>query len=249
VTDPDVGDTARFSLNDPVTPASAFRIEGDQLLTTRPLDFELLSAWGVSVRALDRFGMSVTQSLTITLTNVNEAPIGIILSNPVIREEAPIGTLVGLLSANDPDRGDRQTFSFVENPENLFRIVGNRLEVAAALAFRTNASPLIRVQARDAGGLAAEASFSVTVIPTPVLTFSTRLVEEGAERILWSDVVQPKLDFNMRYEADSSTDLITWKPLLIPPQVISTGVQSQTVRYLLPAGGVQRYLRIRILAP
>ena len=249
VTDPDAGDTARFSLNEPVTPASAFRIEGDQLLTTRPLDFELLSAWGVSVRALDRFGMSVTQSLTITLTNVNEAPIGIILSNPVIREEAPIGTLVGLLSANDPDRGDRQAFSFVENPEKLFRIVGNRLEVAAALAFRTNASPLIRVQARDAGGLAVEASFSVTVIPTPVLTFSTRLVEEGADRILWSDVVQPKLDFNMRYEADSSTDLITWKPLLIPPQVISTGVQSQTVRYLLPAGGVQRYLRIRILAP
>jgi hypothetical protein len=249
VTDPDAGDTARFSLNEPVTPASAFRIEGDQLLTTRPLDFELLSAWGVSVRALDRFGMSVTKSLTITLTNVNEAPIGIILSNPVIREEAPIGTLVGLLSANDPDRGDRQAFSFVENLENLFRIVGNRLEVAAALAFRTNASPLIRVQARDAGGLAVEASFSVTVIPTPVLTFSMRLVEEGADRILWSDVVQPKLDFNMRYEADSSTDLITWKPLLIPPQVISMGVQSQTVRYLLPEGGVQRYLRIRILAP
>jgi hypothetical protein len=198
---------------------------------------------------MDRFGMSVTQSLTITVTNVNEPPTGIFLSNLVVREEAPIGTLVGVLSANDPDRGDQHTFSLVENPEKRFRIIGNRLEVAAALASRTNASPSLRIQARDSGGAVAVASFSITVTPTPTPTFSTRVVGDGEDRILWSDVVQPKLDFNMRYEADSSTDLVTWKPLAIPPQVISTGTQSQTVRYFLPAAGGQRYLRIRILAP
>lgn len=245
--DPDAGDTARFAIVGGA--ASAFRVAGDQLFTTQPFNFEQAPKVTLQLMATDRRGLSFTQSLVITITNVNEPPAGIALSNQSVREEAPFGTLVGLVSAADPDQGDTLAFTLVDDAGGSFRLVGNRLETARALSFRDAPRPTVRIRATDTAGATAEAALAVTVVELPPPAFTTHVVGSGTDQLLWTDVVLPRLGFGMQYQADTSTDLREWTPLLIPPIQIGTSSQADTLRYVMPAPGPTRFLRIRRVYP
>ena len=65
----------------------------------------------------------------------------------------------------------------------------------------------------------------------------------------FEDVVLPHLGFGMKYVADSSTDLGRWSPILIPPILIGSDAGADTIRYVLPASGAMRFLRIRAVYP
>src|SRR4029079_9811608 len=79
----------------------------------------------------------------------------------------PSGTLVGNLSATDPDAGSSFTFSLVPGPgatDNAsFAIVGGALRTAAPLNHETTPTRSVRVRATDQGGLFYEKAFTVNV--------------------------------------------------------------------------------------
>ncbi len=79
--DPDSTDTYTYTL---VTGSTSFRIRGDTLYTNRSFDYESAGAGGtlppqypITVRATDPAGASITTTLTIEITNVNEPPEGL----------------------------------------------------------------------------------------------------------------------------------------------------------------------------
>ena len=72
--DPDMGDIFNYVLAGGADDA-AFTIVGDKLHAKSALDFETKSSYAIAVKSTDAGGLSVTQNLTVTVTDVNDAPI------------------------------------------------------------------------------------------------------------------------------------------------------------------------------
>ena len=130
------------------------------------LSFESRDLWTLKVRSTDPFGESVTSSIEIRLLDVNENPSGILLSAAVFLEHAPLGTVVGSLSARDPDFHDNHTFALVSNPSGVFSVVGNTIKIFADVDFETMVTNPFTVLLRttDRAGLSFEQTLNITVL-------------------------------------------------------------------------------------
>jgi ELWxxDGT repeat protein len=97
----------------------------------------------------------------------NAAPVGIAVSPPAVPENRPAGTLVGTLSAIDPDLGDSFSFALVSGAGDtgnaLFTISGTSLLTAAAFDFESRPAHGVRVRVTDRGGLSFEKALSIAV--------------------------------------------------------------------------------------
>ena len=143
-----------------------------------PTDNGTNNTYEVAVVATDAAGNASTQTVTITVTNVNEAPTDIALSASSVAENAATGTTVGTLSATDVDAGDTFTYTLVSGTGDTdnasFTIDGNTLKTAAVFDYETKSSYSVRVRVTDAGGLTFEKVFTITVTDldevSPVIT-------------------------------------------------------------------------------
>ena len=190
-TDPNSGDTHTYSLVAGAgdTGNAAFTIAGNELRTAAQLDFETQSSYSVRVRSTDQWGEFAEQAFTIAVTNVNEAPTAMALSNPSVAENSPAGTAVGTFTATDPDAGDTHTYQLVagdgDTGNAAFAIAGNELRTAAALDFETQSSYSVRVRGTDLNGLAVDQVFALNVTnvneaPTALALNNTSVAENAA---------------------------------------------------------------------
>ncbi|MDN5003916.1 VCBS domain-containing protein [Bradyrhizobium sp. GCM10027634] len=157
--DPDAGDSATFTLTD--NSGGLFAISNGNLVTTAPLDFEQAASHQVTVRATDAGGLSYDKTFTIATINVNEAPTAVLLSNASVAENSAAGTVVGALSAVDPDAGDSATFTLTDNAGGLFAISNGNLVTTAPLDFEQAASHQVTIRATDSGGLSHDTTFTI----------------------------------------------------------------------------------------
>ena len=99
--DPDTGDTFTYTLEDLAGHAdnAAFDISGDQLITKEVFNFELQPSYSILIRTTDGGGLSFDKEFTITVTDVNEPPTDIDLSNDLVAENEPVDTVVGTLTS------------------------------------------------------------------------------------------------------------------------------------------------------
>ena len=125
--DPDAGDTFTFSADDP-----NFEVVGTQLKVKAGANLDIdavgqQTSYDVDVTVTDTAGtgLSFTKTLTITVTPFNEKPTDVSLSNSTVSETATGGTVVGDLSAADPDAGDTFTFT-LDDPSGKFELSGNQ---------------------------------------------------------------------------------------------------------------------------
>ena len=138
---------------------AAFTIVGNELKLNESADFETQNEYSIRVKGTDSGGLSIEKVFTISVTDVpeNVAPVGITLDNHTIAENSPSGTVVGTLSAIDPDDGDTHTFNLtdpVQHPDNAhFTIDGDQLKAAAIFDFEAKASYTLNLQVTDADGL------------------------------------------------------------------------------------------------
>lgn len=183
--DPDAGDTATFAL----APGAAsqdngdFRIVGTRLETGATFDFEARSSYSIRVRATDGAGAAIERTLLIAVTNVNEAPARVELSNASVAEGQPAPTVVGLLSEVDPDAGDTATFALVSgagSQDNAgFRIVGAVLVTDTVLDSGAQATAAIRLRVRDAGGLTLDRTLLITIVPAGATPVASVAFDDG----------------------------------------------------------------------
>ncbi len=186
--DPDVGNTFTYTLvaGTGGTDNASFQIAGNLLKTNAVFDFETKSSYGVRVRSTDQGGLSFDKAFTITVTNANEAPSDILLSNSTIGENAGANAVVGTLSGADPDAGQSATLVFslpALNDNASFNISGTSLRANASFDFETKSTYTVTVRATDSGALTFDKQFTITVInvneaPTDI-ALNNNTVAEG----------------------------------------------------------------------
>ena len=93
------------------------------------------------------------------------APVDLALFGNTVEEDAPAGTVVGLLSATDPD-GDSITFTLEGDSVDIFEIVGNELRLREDADLDVDETPTVTVvvKAEDATGLASFETFEIGVV-------------------------------------------------------------------------------------
>jgi len=158
VTDPNVGDSYAVTL---VTGTgsddnAAFAVDGNQLRANSGFNFEAKSNYSVRVRVTDADGLSVEKVLSITITDLNESPTDVAISNSTIPENSAVGTEIGEMSSFDPDANDPTVYTLVagsgSSGNQFFSIQGNKLIANSSFNFEEQASYSIRVRAEDQQG-------------------------------------------------------------------------------------------------
>ncbi len=120
------------------------------------VDYESSSgSYTLSVTATDAGGLSVSGSVTVAVSDVNEAPTVITLTPSTIAENSAVDTVVGTLSTTDADGG--QTFTYTlgpQNPAGLFKVCtanAQRLCVASGADFEVAQVATVEVTSTDSG--------------------------------------------------------------------------------------------------
>ncbi|MCC6984160.1 MAG: right-handed parallel beta-helix repeat-containing protein, partial [Bauldia sp.] len=150
--------------------ADSFEIEGTALYLRAgvALDFESRSSLAVTVTAADASAddeKTASVDFTLAVANLNEAPVAVEITGGSVEENAPAGTLVGTIAVEDPDGESNFAYALSGAGADLFRIVGNRIEVAegAVLDYETVASYDLELTVTDAGGLGLTTPLTIAV--------------------------------------------------------------------------------------
>ena len=167
--DPDAGDSLTYAL--PTSYAGPFEIAGNEirLKAGASLDHEAAGQHVLTVTTSDAGGLSRSDVVTITVTNVNEAPTSLGVTGGTVAENAVAGTVVARLAGTDPDAGDSLTYALPASYAGPFEIVGDeiRIKAGASLDYETQPSYSLQVTVRDAGGLAITSTVLVTITDVP----------------------------------------------------------------------------------
>lgn len=164
-------------------PLAAGSYEVARLLATVPATAEpghthLLDVSSVSLNeglipAVDDDGVHVVAA-------GNRPPTAINVSAKTVLENSPAGTLVGMLSASDPDYGDTFQFELVAGEGDVdnaaFTIAGDQLATAVSFDFETSTSRSIRVRVTDAEAESFEAVLQIDVLNQVETLHVTRLL-------------------------------------------------------------------------
>ncbi|XP_064622227.1 protocadherin Fat 4-like isoform X2 [Lineus longissimus] len=190
VKDPDNPDAHTFTLLDDGGGTFVITSPKGELLTSASanLDYETQDLYTIKVKATDKGGMSIDTAFTITVTDINEKPNDLSMSNAKIDENSPADTVIGTLQGKDPDNMKKQrqnlAYTLVDDADGRFKIVdGIKVVVAAAntgcldrtsavkcqLDFETKTSHNILVKVTDDGTPSpTSAEMSLTVEVTDV---------------------------------------------------------------------------------
>ena len=114
-------------------------------------------------RVTDADGDTGDATARVTMTGgVNDAPSSVSLTGGSVRENLAAGTVVGTLSAVDPD-GDAVSFAVTGGKASLFEVVGNQLVTKASLDYETATRHVVGLRATDSHGTTLDTSVTVQV--------------------------------------------------------------------------------------
>ena len=169
-TDEDAGDTFTYTVEGGAD-QGVFSINGtDLVLTNGILDFETKPSYEVIVRTTDAGSLFFEQTLTITVTNANEPPTAINISNSAIDEliDTTSGYSIGVLAGIDPDAGDTLSYSVVGGADQANFIIGgagsDELIISdGILDYETKSSYEVIVRVTDSGNFTFDQIFTITI--------------------------------------------------------------------------------------
>jgi hypothetical protein len=170
--DVDAGDTLTYSLGG--VDAGFFSINGSGAITFTAPDFDTAqdtngdNVFDIQVIVTDSLGLQTTQNISVSLTNINEAPVLNPIGNPSVLENST--GIITTAIATDADAGDTLTYTLSGIDAALFSIDS----VTGAISFTAPdfENPLdnggnnvydIQVIATDLMGLTATQNIMVTV--------------------------------------------------------------------------------------
>ncbi len=159
-------DTLSYSLSG--TDAASFDIvsTSGQLQTKAALDYETKTSYSVTITAKDPDELSDTISVTINVTDVNEAPV--YASNSItltIAENTAASVNIGSVVSATDDDGDTLSYSLSGTDAASFDIVSTsgQLQTKAALDYETKTSYSVTITAKDPDELSDTISVTINV--------------------------------------------------------------------------------------
>ncbi|SIO62603.1 Cadherin domain-containing protein [Singulisphaera sp. GP187] len=191
--DLDVADTKTFSIT-LGNSLGAFAISAAGVITVADstrLDYETNPGFYLQVKVTDGGGLFASNTVSILLTNVNEAPTNTALSASSIPENLPVGTTIGAFTTSDPDHGNSFIYTLVSGTGDTDNASfsldpAGQLRSAASFDFETRSTYSIRVRSTDQGGLFVERVFPIAVTnvneaPTITADVAAVTVDEGGD--------------------------------------------------------------------
>ena len=190
--DPDSGQTHQYVLVDGDGGAFGLDATSNTIVVKGKLDFETKAKYQIKVTSTDngKPAMSITKTIAITITDVNERPATPTLSKTTVKENSRNGTVVGTFNAVDPDRpAQKISYKLLANDRDHFRIGGsasNQLIVnKATLDYEAAVKRhQVTVQATDSGSppLTSTSVISISVLnendpPTDISLSGTTVKE------------------------------------------------------------------------
>lgn len=137
-----------------------------KLVAGKSLDYETESSVQLTVTTKDQGGLSYSESFTVNVNDVNEAPVNsaptdIDLSNASVAEGAA-GAVVGDLTTVDPNGGDTHTYAV---DDGRFEVVNGQLKLktGVSLDYADGSSIALKVTTTDQGGLDYSENFTIAV--------------------------------------------------------------------------------------
>ncbi len=194
-TDADGSDTHTYTLVSGTgsTDNASFNINGSQLRATASFNFETKATYSIRLKTEDSGvgNLSFEKALTITVTDVNEAPTDISLSAASLAENNLANAIIGSLSTSDPDTANTHTYTLVSgtgaDDNASFNIFGASLRVTSPLDFEVKNSFSVRIRSTDngTGSLYFEESYAITVTdvndtPSDIALSASSLAENNA---------------------------------------------------------------------
>lgn len=186
-TDEDIANTFTYSfVNTAGNNNSDFTIIGSQLRTNNVFDFETRQNYVVFIQTNDGNGGLFTKQLLLTVTDSNDAPTAINLTNTSVSENLLPNTFVGKLSANDPDAGATHTFALVlgagSSGNSNFVISNDSLYTNTSFDFEVASNHSIRLSANDGNGGTFQQTFTINILnandtPTDINITSNQIAE------------------------------------------------------------------------
>ncbi|GAB0055871.1 hypothetical protein SIID45300_00169 [Candidatus Magnetaquicoccaceae bacterium FCR-1] len=168
-TDPDVPDTLTWSLGGADAASFAINPTTGAVTFLTPPDFEHVHGpiYAIDVIVTDALGLNATKSVTVTVTNVNEAPV-IDPAAPAAKDFAENGTGVAYqTTATDQDAGDTLTWSLTGTDAAFFAIdpATGAVSFLASPDYEAAHGPAyaINLVVTDSGGLAATKAVTLNV--------------------------------------------------------------------------------------
>ena len=162
--DPDAGDVLSYAIT-AGNEGNAFAIDAGsgEITVQGGLDFEGLNSYALTVSVTDGGLLSDSATVSIDLTNVNEAPtVGD--QGFAISENSAVGSVVGSVAASDPDAGDALSYAITSGNEgNAFAIDAGsgEITVQGGLDFEGLNTYALTIQVTDGGLLADSAAVSI----------------------------------------------------------------------------------------
>ena len=194
-TDLDSGQTHSYKLTDDANGAFALNTKTNTITVNKALDYETQSSYTITVNSTDngKPAMSVVKTLTIKVTDVNEAPSAPKITKNTVNENSPNQTVVGTLSAVDVDKpAQTLTFTLLSNDRDHFVLGGtakNQLLVKQNILDyeATPKTHQVTVRVVDSGSppLTSSAVITITLIdqndPPTAISLSGMSVNEYAQ--------------------------------------------------------------------
>jgi VCBS repeat-containing protein len=177
--DPDPGDQiAVASVAATSSMGAALTLSGGSIGYAPGAQFQYLRAGQTATDSFtytitDLAGLTSSATVTMTIIGANDAPVNLALAGGAVNENAPGGTVVGTVSASDPDSGDTIRYSLTGNGGGRFVIdaITGVISVAAGalIDFETTPSIAVTARATDASGAFVESGYTIAVnnLPEP----------------------------------------------------------------------------------
>ena len=196
--DVDADDTQSYSLVGGADQA-LFNLSGADLSFLAAPDYETPPASGdntyeVQLRVTDSGSLSADLSLSITVTDINEAPS--VSSATAISVVENTAGVIYTVTVSDVDTGDSHTYELIGGADQaLFSLNGADLSFLAAPDYETlpasgDNTYEVELRATDSGGLSADLSLSITVTnanEAPAFTSSAAInVDENSAGVIYT---------------------------------------------------------------
>lgn len=159
---------------------ASFIIDGTDLkVNNASFNFEDQAGYSIRLQTDDGKGGTLSKAFTIAVTNVNETPFALSLTNSSI-DEADEAQEVGSLMTLDPDNGDNFSYALISGTGDAdnaeFEISGVTLRTAGLINFEAGATRSVLVRVTDAGGLTFDKAFTINieeVVVEPLREYTT----------------------------------------------------------------------------
>ncbi|NWK54946.1 cadherin domain-containing protein [Verrucomicrobiaceae bacterium N1E253] len=166
-TDPNVGDTLSYAIT-AGNGGGEFAINSGtgEITTTTALNYETMASYSLTVTVTDDGApvLSDTATVTVNVTNVNEAPTAMD-SVGSIAENSSAGAAIATVTASDPDAGDSLAYAITAgNSGGFFAIDSNgNVTTTGPLNYEAGSQYVLGVTVVDGGGLNDTATVTVNV--------------------------------------------------------------------------------------